>query len=122
MVLFGTANFYEGKMAKEKLVELLLDGKINEFNRLVDDAYDGVADLSYTTLRGVNLRGIQFKHLNLEGAYLRSTDIRGLDLSSANLKHASIKDARISGVLFPDYIDPQELLLSINFGTRLRIN
>ena len=106
-------------MDKQKLQDLLLDGEIKEFNNLVE-TNNGDVDLSGLRLRSIDLRKITYKDLNLEGAYLRASDLRGLDLSKANLKHASIKDAKIAGVLFPSNIDPEEIMLSLIYGTRLR--
>ncbi|MGD9579902.1 MAG: pentapeptide repeat-containing protein [Vampirovibrionia bacterium] len=106
-------------MEKEKLQELLLDGKIKEFNKLVEDN-NGDVDLSGLRLRSIDLKQICYKTINLEGTYLRASDLRGLDLSKANLKYASIKDAKIAGVLFPSNISAEEIMLSVTHGTRLR--
>lgn len=107
-------------MDKQKLQDLLLDGKIKEFNELVE-SNSGDVDLSGLRLRSIDLRKITYKTLNLQGTYLRASDLRGLDLSKANLKHASIKDAKIAGVLFPPNVEAEEIMLSIIHGTRLRV-
>lgn len=61
---------------------------------------------------------------------LRSEDISGfntqrptsetIDLREALLEGASLAHAQISGAFFPVTLDPAEILMSVNFGTRLR--
>ncbi len=100
-----------------KLRLLLMDGKIEEFNRLTEDE---PADLASTDLRMADLRGANLRHASLRGAYLRNADLRGVNLLYADLDGASIHRARISGALFPRDIPPPEILLSLHEGTRLR--
>lgn len=109
------------QLRKNVFHEYLRDGKIDEFNREVAKLKKPV-DLEDCNLRGLDLRGTQLKNANLKNSYLKSTDLRGVDLSGAQLAGASLHNARISGVLFPMDIDPNEIRLSIDYGTRLRIN
>lgn len=51
---------------------------------------------------------------------LRSADLRGIDLREANLEGASIAHAQISGAYFPAQLSADEILLSMQFGTRMR--
>ncbi len=77
-------------------------------------------DLSGANLRDLDLRGADLHGLDLSNAYFRQTDLRGLDLSSCNLEGASIRAAKVSGVLFPNELAPDEITMSLNYGTRMR--
>ena len=57
---------------------------------------------------------------NFQDAYFRGADIRGVDFRGANLEGASIADAKISGVFFPPELSVEEILLSLEHGTRMR--
>lgn len=107
-------------MSQPKLVELIANEQYTEFNRLVDDQ-KGEADLSGAQLRARDLRKCHLKKANLKNAYLRLADLRGVDLSEANLEGASLRDAKISGTYFPKNLEAQEIDLSLNYGSRLRI-
>ncbi len=101
------------------LEKLLREGKIDEFNRKIEEL-GRPADLKGAKLRNADLREANLRGANLEGAYLRSTDLRGVDLREANLEGASIRGARISGVYFPRNVSPEEIILSLQYGTRIR--
>jgi len=49
------------------------------------------------------------------------TDLRGIDFRKSLLDGASINGAKISGTYFPVSLSAQEILLSFEHGTRLRI-
>jgi len=51
---------------------------------------------------------------------MRGGDFRGLDLRTACMEGASLAHAQISGVYFPVELTADEILMSVNFGTRLR--
>lgn len=91
----------------------------SDFIELLSDSFQ--IDLSNCFLRGIDLSEISLTKVNLKGAYLHSADIRGADLSAHNLEGCSIHKARISGVLFPDNVLVEEILMSLNHGTRIRI-
>jgi hypothetical protein len=97
---------------------LLTEGRADEFNRRrkAGEAFD----LRGANLRGLDLRGLDCSALDLSNAYLRQADLRGLDLGTAKLEGASFHGARISGVLFPRGLDPAEILMSVQVGTRVR--
>jgi uncharacterized protein YjbI with pentapeptide repeats len=76
--------------------------------------------LTGTNLRDLDLRSANLGGLDLSNAYLRQCDLRGLDLSTCNLEGASIRAAKVSGVLFPSELSPEEIAMSLNFGTRMR--
>lgn len=78
-------------------------------------------DLENADLRACDLRGADLEGVSLVGAYLKLADLRGVDLRHCNLAGASLHSARISGVYFPDELDPQEIMMSVQHGTRLRI-
>ena len=100
-----------------KLRLLLIDGKVDEFNRLTEDE---PADLERTDLRMVDLRGANLRHANLRGAYLRTADLRGVNLLYADMDGASIHGAQIGGAFFPRDIPAREIFLSLQQGTRIR--
>ena len=58
--------------------------------------------------------------MDFSDAYFRSADLRGIDFRKANLEGASLAHAQISGTYFPVELSADEILMSMNFGTRLR--
>ena len=98
--------------------QMLREGRVTEFNA----KFEGVdcVDLQNLDFRDLDLRGLQITKINFQGSYFRQADLRGLDLSQCNLEGASIHSAKISGVLFPKELSASEILLSLQFGTRLR--
>jgi len=97
---------------------LLREGKIEEFNNQRDSGV--TPNLRQCDFRGTDLRGMNASGLDLRDAYFRGADLRGLDLRETNLHGASLAQAHISGVYFPDEINPQEIMMSVQYGTRLR--
>jgi uncharacterized protein YjbI with pentapeptide repeats len=79
-------------------------------------------DFSNADLRGVDLRRIEGSKLVLRGAYLRDADLRGLDLRHIDMEGCTLLGAHISGTYFPDNMSAQEIMMSIEHGTRLRAN
>jgi uncharacterized protein YjbI with pentapeptide repeats len=78
-------------------------------------------DFSSTDLRGVDLRNVDVSKLILRDAYLRDADLRGLDLRELDLEGCSLHGAQISGTYFPSNLSSQEILNSVQHGTRLRM-
>lgn len=70
--------------------------------------------------RGLDLRGMDADGLDLRSAYFRGADLRGIDFRNAQLEGASIAGTKISGCYFPKSITSDELIMSLNHGTRLR--
>jgi uncharacterized protein YjbI with pentapeptide repeats len=75
--------------------------------------------------RGGDFRGLDLRELDTAGvdftdAYFRAADLRGLDLRDCSLEGASLAHAQISGTYFPAELSADEILMSVNFGTRLR--
>ena len=97
---------------------MLREGRVTEFNAKFEGAE--TVDLQNLDFRDLDLRGLEIAKLDLRGSYFRQSDLRGLNLSECNLDGASIHSAKISGVLFPKELSASEILLSLQFGTRLR--
>jgi len=70
--------------------------------------------------RGLDLRELDAENIDFTDAYFRAADLRGLDLRSASLEGASLSHAQISGTYFPVDLSAAEILMSVQFGTRLR--
>ena len=102
----------------DPLYQLLRDGKIAEFNTRHQAGES--CDLTGCDFRGLDLRGLIAKALDLSDSYFRQTDLRGVDLSEAKLMGASIHGAKISGVFFPADLAAEEILMSLEHGTRMR--
>ncbi len=81
---------------------------------------DTPIDLREGDFRGLDLRGLEPAGIDFSGAYFRGADLRGLDLRHTGLEGASIAHAQISGAYFPPELSADEILMSVNFGTRLR--
>ena len=101
-------------------IELLLEENVEHFNRLVAEGRP--PDLRGANLANLDLRKAQLKGLDMSGCYLRNANLKGLDLSGCNLRGASLSGAQISGTLFPDNISAEEVHLSLEHGTRLRVD
>lgn len=102
------------------LYTLIRNEQISAFN--AQKPKDTVVDLSDGDFRGIDLRALNAQGINFTNAYFRGTDLRGLDLRNAQLEGASLAHAQISGAYFPVELTADEILMSVNFGTRLRYN
>lgn len=107
------------KMKNSPLFHHLRMGEADKFNR--GRMAGEKPDLEDSDLRGSDMRGANLDGVSLKGAYLRSADMRGLDLRNTNLEGASLRDAKVSGVYFPASIPAQEIIMSLTYGTRIRI-
>lgn len=81
---------------------------------------DGEVDLSNGDFRGLDLRTLDAERVRFTDAYFRGADLRGLDLRNTCMEGASLAHAQISGAYFPEELSADEILMSMNFGTRLR--
>ncbi|HHJ52773.1 MAG TPA: pentapeptide repeat-containing protein [Caldithrix abyssi] len=99
---------------------LLRERRVAEFNDLYAR---GIIDnnLSGLDFRGSDLRGLNADGLNLSNSKFKQADLRGINFSTANLAGASLYGAKISGCLFPESIGAQEIMMSVQYGTRLRV-
>ena len=101
------------------MVELIDENNVDAFNKMVED--NKAPDLRDKNLSGLDLSKANLKGLDLSGSYFRNTNLKGLDLTGCNLQGASIHNARISGVLFPEDLSPDEIIMSVTYGTRMRV-
>ena len=106
-------------ISDDPLYRLLREGKMDEFNQRVEAGEKPV--LTACDFRHINLQGINAEGLDFSGSYFRQADLRGVDFSKcASFNGTSIHGAKISGTYFPVELRAEELLLSLNNGTRLR--
>lgn len=106
------------RISPDPMYQLLRDENVDEFNKL--KAQGKSCDLSGCDFRGLDLRNLDVKGLDLSNAYFRGSDLRSLDFRGSKLNGASLAGAKISGCFFPADISAQELLLSLEQGTRIR--
>ena len=102
----------------DELYRLLRDGNIDEFNTRRSNGES--CDLTGADFRSVDLTGLDADGLDLSNCYFRMSNLRGIDFSNTNLDGASIHGAQISGTYFPADLEPAEILLSLEHGTRMR--
>ncbi|MCP3852823.1 MAG: pentapeptide repeat-containing protein [Gammaproteobacteria bacterium] len=105
-------------ISNDLMYQLLREGKIDEFN--AKKKAGEPCDLKLCDFRSLDLRGLDAGGLDFSGAYFRLTDLRGIDFRTSSLDGASINGAKISGAYFPVTLSAQEILLSFEYGTRLR--
>jgi uncharacterized protein YjbI with pentapeptide repeats len=96
----------------------LRDGDVRHFEQ--HTANRQKVDFSGTDLRGVDLRNVDVSKLVLRDAYLRDADLRGLDLRNLDMEGCSLHGAKISGTYFPANLSAQEIVSSVEYGTRMR--
>jgi uncharacterized protein YjbI with pentapeptide repeats len=82
----------------------------------------GIANIDFRggDFRGLDLRELDARGIDFSDAYFRAADLRGLDLRDTCLEGASLSHAQISGAYFPLELSADEILMSVQFGTRLR--
>lgn len=102
----------------DELYRLLREGKIKEFNSR--RANGESCDLTAADFRNVDLTGLNADGLDLSHCYFKMSNLRGIDFTNTLLHGASIHGAQISGVCFPDSLQANEILLSLEHGTRMR--
>ncbi|MBE9527629.1 MAG: pentapeptide repeat-containing protein [Proteobacteria bacterium] len=106
------------KPSTDPMYQLLRDEHIGEFN--AKKAAGAEFDIRGTNLQGLDLRELDVEGIDFSGCYLRGSDLRGLDFSSCRLEGVSIRNAKISGVYLPKELTTNEILMSLNHGTRMR--
>jgi uncharacterized protein YjbI with pentapeptide repeats len=94
------------------------DGKIKEFNQRKSQGEP--CQLTFCDFRHLDLRGLDTAGIDFSNCYFSAADLRGIDFSNARLESASINGARISGAFFPPELSTDEIMLSVNHGTRMR--
>ena len=70
----------------------------------------------------IDLRALDAQGINFSNAYFRGTDLRGLDLRSATTRRCQPGACADFRGLLPAELTADEILMSVNFGTRLRYN
>ncbi len=106
------------QIKNDELYRLLREGKMDEFNSRREKGEN--CDLTSADFRSVDLTGLNANGLDLSHCYFRMSNLRGIDFSNTRLEGASIHGAQISGVFFPNALDANEILLSLEHGTRMR--
>jgi len=106
------------RILDDEIYQLLHEEKIDEANALLDSGKK--CDLTGAFLRGLNLQGLHAQGINFANAYFRLADLRGLNLQSCCMEGASIHGAKIHGAYFPGELSAEEIMMSINHGTRMR--
>lgn len=106
------------RISTDPMYQLLRDGLIKEFN--AKKAGGQTCDLRSCDFRGVDLRGLDAAGLDFTDCYFRQADLRGVDFRDTKLEGASINSAQVSGVLFPPELSAQEIMMSLQHGTRMR--
>lgn len=101
-----------------ELYALIRSENIAAFNR--QKPKDSSIDFRDGDFRGLDLRNLDASGIDFSGAYFRAADLRGLNLKDVPMEGASLAHAQISGVWFPPELSADEILMSVNFGTRLR--
>lgn len=106
------------KTPDDPMYLLLVECKIAEFNER--KAQGESCALRGADLRSLDLRNLDARGLDLGDCELGHADLRGIDFSESRLDGASIYGARIADALFPRELGAEELLLSLQHGTRMR--
>jgi len=106
------------RVLDDEMFQLLRMGDIKRFNekRNTSEEYD----LSGTDLSRIDLRGLIADNINFEGAYFRMSDLRGVDFRLAKMEGSSFANSNISGCYFPKELRADEILFSLEHGTRVR--
>ncbi len=108
------------KILENEIYQLLREEKIDEANVRLDRGEP--CNLTGAFLRGCSLQGLHAAGINFTNCYFRLADLRGLDLRNCCMEGASIHGAKIHGTYFPDALSAEEIMMSINHGTRMRYN
>ena len=106
------------KVLDDDMYQLLRMGEIEKFNETRDLSIE--FDLSGTDLSRIDIRGLITDKINFEDVYFRMTDMRGVDFRNAKMEGASFAGANISGCYFPKELRSDEILFSLEYGTRVR--
>ncbi len=101
------------------LYRALRDENIKAFNE-AREKLDELPSFAFCDFRGLDLRGLNAEGLDLSNAYFRGADLRGIDFRNTNIEGASIAGTKISGCYFPDDLEADEIVMSLNHGTRMR--
>ncbi len=106
------------RVLTDEMFQLLRLGEIKKFNEKRDTSAE--YDLSNTDMSRIDLRGLIAENLNCEGTYFRMSDLRGIDFRNAKMEGASFGNSNVSGCYFPTKLRADEILFSLEHGTRVR--
>lgn len=113
---------HEVHQINHPLYEILRGEDMQAFNaekaKLAE--HSELPSLAHGDFRGLDLRGMDAKGLDFRHAYFRGADLRGVDFSKSRMEGASIASAKISGCYFPHRLLADEIVMSLNHGTRMR--
>ncbi|WP_303290359.1 pentapeptide repeat-containing protein [Marinobacter sp. SS5-14b] len=107
------------KHIEHPLYDLLRDEKIEIFNAEKAKLAE-VPSFAHGDFRGLDLRGMDAQGLDFRHGYFRGADLRGIDFSKSRMEGASVGGAKISGCYFPHRLVADEIVMSLNHGTRMR--
>ena len=107
------------RIINDPLYQLLREENIEEFNKRKRGKTE-LPSFALCDFRGLDLRGLDASGLDLTNAYFRGADLRGIDFSQCRMEGASIAAAKVSGCYFPDELAADEIVMSLNHGTRMR--
>lgn len=106
------------QITEDPLYQLLRNENIEEFNK--QKAAGVSAELKGCDFRGLDLRELDANGLDIRDSYFRSADLRGIDFRETQMEGISITNCKISGCYFPREVSAQEILMSVEHGTRIR--
>lgn len=106
------------RIINDPLYQLLRAENVKGFNQARQTT--PLVSFSFCDFRGLDLRGLNADGLDLSNAYFRGADLRGVDFRKTNLQGASIAGTKISGCYFPISLASDEIVMSVNHGTRMR--
>ncbi|PSF12381.1 hypothetical protein C7H09_04005 [Marinobacter fuscus] len=107
------------KQIDHPLYELLRNEDIDAFNA-EKTRHSELPSFAHGDFRGLDLRGLDAQGLDFRHGYFRGADLRGIDFSKSRMEGASIASAKISGCYFPHRLAADEIVMSLNHGTRMR--
>ena len=102
----------------DKLNMMLREENIEGANSLLAQGFE--VDFAATDFRALDLRGLNTKGLDFSDSYFRMSNLRGLDFRTCNMEGASLHAAQITGCYFPKELSPEEVIMSVEHGTRMR--
>ena len=102
----------------DRAFKCLRAGDAERYHRAIEGR--SVVDFTDADLRAVDFRQADLTKVVLRGAYLRDADLRGCDLRHLDLEGASLEGAKVNGAYFPPNVSPEEIRMSLEYGTRLR--
>ncbi|NWO08014.1 MAG: pentapeptide repeat-containing protein [Alteromonadaceae bacterium] len=101
------------------LYQILRNEDVKGFNEQKAEQSE-LPSFAHGDFRGLDLRGLDATGLDFRHAYFRGADLRGIDFSRTRMEGASIASAKISGCYFPHRLEADEIVMSLNHGTRMR--